>query len=337
MDAPSRHAATTIQRAQRRHTIHAPSPRPRRTPRGHAVTGASSGLSRTPAAAPISRPDAGEHRDGLRGRRRRWQRRRGHADPIAQEQDRASAGAFSRNGGPRVADSARAADEEAGGFRDRPGVGASAAAVPMFRQVARRQLVYTPRGLDQSARRAYENAADSRGRRPVFASALSLHVLPAAAQAAPSSWTPELTLTVKRVPAVVPVARRYAGRVRRRRGRDGRRAQRVGQPDPPRRRRRLGAAVRSPAATSRPAIRAGRPTAGSIGVRLVAQRQGQHLAHQTSRAARPSRSPTRRAASPRSNGRRTARPSPSSCATPRARRRRRPTRRSATGGRSTSR
>ena len=38
----------------------------------------------------------------------------------------------------------------------------------------------------------------------VCASALSLHALPAAAQSAPSSWTPELTLTVKRLPTVVP-------------------------------------------------------------------------------------------------------------------------------------
>ena len=36
-----------------------------------------------------------------------------------------------------------------------------------------------------------------------FAAALSVHVLPAAAQA-PAAWTPELMLTVKRVPAVVP-------------------------------------------------------------------------------------------------------------------------------------
>ena len=38
----------------------------------------------------------------------------------------------------------------------------------------------------------------------VCASTLSLHALPAAAQSAPSSWTPELTLTVKRLPTVVP-------------------------------------------------------------------------------------------------------------------------------------
>ena len=36
-----------------------------------------------------------------------------------------------------------------------------------------------------------------------FAAALSVHVLPAAAQA-PAAWTPDLMLTVKRVPAVVP-------------------------------------------------------------------------------------------------------------------------------------
>ena len=106
----------------------------------------------------------------------------------------------------------------------------------------------------------------------VCASALSLHALPAAAQSAPSSWTPELTLTVKRVPTVVPVARRHAGRLRRRRGRDGGRAQRVGQPDPPRRPPTARAAVKSPAATSRRAIRAGRPTAGSMA--FVSSRSG---------------------------------------------------------------
>ena len=44
------------------------------------------------------------------------------------------------------------------------------------------------------------------------AAALSVHVLPAAAQA-PAAWTPELMLTVKRVPAVVS-RRRTARRSR---------------------------------------------------------------------------------------------------------------------------
>ena len=101
------------------------SPRHRRTRRGPRP-GRVLRPERTPAAATESAGRTpSEHRDGLRGRdARRSRRRRGHADPDAQERDRASAGAFSRTA-VRASQILRRQATRAGRVRDRHFIDAS--------------------------------------------------------------------------------------------------------------------------------------------------------------------------------------------------------------------